>query len=170
MSNKKTEGQTFATAKAAAANFAKEKTKRHRKPTDHLEYDVMQAEALGYGCHYGNYKADHPNTREEFENLTGMKKVEKVDDGKVELHCLQCGATFYVSYLQKNKKYCCDECRQKAQHERAIGRGPAIYCAWCGREIPRGTHRTTYCCNDCLRAADRERSRKRQGGQTNGNP
>ena len=27
---------------------------------DRIEYDVMEAERLGYGIHYGHYKADHP--------------------------------------------------------------------------------------------------------------
>lgn len=31
---------------------------------DNLTRDVLAAEALGYGCHYGDYKADYPNTRD----------------------------------------------------------------------------------------------------------
>lgn len=49
-----------------------------KKPQDHLDYDVMRANELGYGPHYGNYKADHPETLAEYEALSGPK-VEKAD-------------------------------------------------------------------------------------------
>ena len=84
MSKKKTGSAVFATAQPAAANFAAENRKKKHKPQDHLEYDVMRAEALGYGCHYGAYKADHPETKAEFEAETGTVEVKKVDTSKVE--------------------------------------------------------------------------------------
>lgn len=31
---------------------------------DNLERDVVAAMRLGYGVHYGAYKADHPHTRD----------------------------------------------------------------------------------------------------------
>lgn len=160
MSQKKTEGSVFAQAHTAAANFAAEKTTRkRRKPQDHLEYDVMRAEALGYGCHYGKYKAAHPETQAEFERLNGPKQ-EKVDQQKKMRTCPCCGVKFFVSGTNKNKTYCSDDCRQKTQQARAVGRGPALYCVQCGGEIPRRCHRTKYCSEECAREADKARWRK----------
>lgn len=170
MSEKKTGGQVFSNPKSAAANFASEKPKKRRKPADHIDYDVRQAEALGYGCHYGNYKADHPDTKAEYEAATGRVEKVKVAPDRLERACLQCGGKFYATVMQVNKKYCCDDCRQKADQARKVGRGPAIYCARCGGEIPRGSHRTVYCSQDCYYAAQHEREKNRKGGKTNANP
>lgn len=161
MSKQKQGALCFTGSQPAAANFAAEKTqKKKRKPKDQLEYDVMQAEALGYGCHYGRYKADHPNTAADFEALHGKKQAPKADPQKRERTCINCGAKFIVSVSNSAKVYCSDDCRVKAQQARAVGRGPALYCTWCGEEIPRGSHRTRYCCNECGKAAEKERYKK----------
>lgn len=163
MSSKKTGGAVFSTAQPAAANFAAENRKKKRKPQDHLEYDVMQAEALGYGCHYGKYKADHPNTRAEFEELYGVKTLEKVAPDKREKTCPVCGKKFIVGHLNTHKIYCSDECRRKKDEERQRERAqaPAGICLWCGGQITDPTMRSRYCCPGCFCAARRERKRRR---------
>ena len=35
-----------------------------QKNPDNLDLDVRRAQLLGYGIHYGRYKADHPNTKQ----------------------------------------------------------------------------------------------------------
>ena len=164
MSKQKIGSAVFSGAIPAAANFAAEKPKKKRKPTDHLEYDVMQAEALGYGCHYGAYKADHQETRADFEADTGMVEVKKVDTSKVEKKCLHCGGVFYTSGLASKKVYCCDECRLKANAEREAARQKQTNptCQWCGGAIPPNKWRTVYCCPECYAASKRAKARRRR--------
>lgn len=84
---------------------------------DHLAFDAMRARALGYGCHYGRYKADHPETLAEYEAQTGKtKRRPKAPPEKKEMACAHCGSTFYVGVGNQWKKYCCDECRQQANY------------------------------------------------------
>lgn len=160
MSTKKIGGAVFSTATPAAANFAAENRKKKHKPQDHLEYDAMQAEALGYGCHYGEYKADHPDTRAEWESLTGGEP-QKIDSFKTVKQCPACGEKFIVNKTNASKIYCCDDCRRNAEYDRQRKQGRARACEWCGKEIPLGVHRTTYCSNDCYHNAQREKSRLR---------
>lgn len=163
MSKKKTGADIFSAAQPAAANFAAENRKKKRKPQDHLEYDVIQAEALGYGCHYGAYKADHPETLEKFEAETGVVQVKKVDTDRKERKCPQCGATFYTKGLAGYKIYCCDECRQQASAERERERAKVQkgICQWCGGQLPNRS-RTTCCCPECYGAAKRAKARARR--------
>lgn len=161
MSVKKTEGSVFAQAHTAAANFAAEKpAKKRRKLSDHIEYDVMRSNELGYGPHYGKYKADHPDTRAEFESLTGGEP-QKIDSFKTVKQCPAYGEKFIINKTNANKIYCCDDCRRNAEYDRQRKQGRARVCEWCGKEIPLGVHRTTYCSNDCYHNAQREKSRLR---------
>lgn len=163
MSKQKTGCAVFSTAQPAAANFAAENRKKKREPQDHLEYDVMQAERLGYGCHYGKYKADHPDTLAKFEEVTGVKKLEKVAPNKREKVCPVCGVTFVTGNLNTHKIYCGDECRRKADEERKrqLESMPKGICLWCGGEITDTTMRSRYCGPGCFCAARRDRKRKR---------
>lgn len=175
MASKKTEGAVFSQAQPAAANFANEKTRKHRKPQDHLEYDVMRAHELGYGPHYGDYKADHPYTREEFEATAGMVKVKKAQPMEREKKCLQCGAVFFVKQYITNKKYCCEQCRLKAknngQKQRATP-GKTTTCGICGATFTADHHSRIYCSTECYtesqRRRDRERRRKQKEEKKNG--
>ena len=93
-----------------------------QKQMDHLEFDTKRALELGYGCQYGRYKADHPETLAEFEAQTpARKRRPKAATDKKELTCQQCGTVFYVGVGNQCKKYCCDECRQQANYERSKG-------------------------------------------------
>ena len=76
-----------------------------KRKLDHIERDVIAAMKLGYGVHYGHYKADYPHTSDE-EPL----EMEIVPPERVRV-CKQCGKLFVVSSSQHNKIYCDDYCR-----------------------------------------------------------
>jgi hypothetical protein len=81
------------------------------KPRDNIDLDVMDAQRLGYGVHYGNYKADHPYTAAANEarlqparkpsTTTGAKLYKKV--------CPVCNRQFTAQ--RKDRKYCSDRCQ-----------------------------------------------------------
>lgn len=60
------------------------------------------AEKLGYGVHYGRYKADYPNTKDIVvdERIVTPRK------------CPNCGAVFY--HERGNKIYCSVRCQKNA--------------------------------------------------------
>lgn len=97
-----------------AASFAAGRSKR--MPTDALEVDVLRMEQLGYGCHYGNYRADHPHTKAENEAwLEEMKATPKKKPGRVrEAVCKGCGKTFLTD--KKQRLWCDELCRQQHEH------------------------------------------------------
>lgn len=135
-----------------------ERTKQPAPPKTLLDYDMQQAKALGYGCHYGDYKADHPNTRAEFERLTdGVPQEPKLGPGVRERKCARCGGTFYIS-TKHEVKYCSPECKHEAQKERDAAykrKGKMMACKTCGKTFQsyRGTR---YCCAECMNIGQRE--------------
>ena len=74
------------------------------KTIDNLTRDVLEAERLGYGCHYGKYKADHPRTA---ELVCGQ------DDRTVLVACAECGTLFEPA---RNERFCCALCRNRARN------------------------------------------------------
>lgn len=71
-----------------------------RKPLDNLTRDVIAAERLGYGCHYGHYKADHPHI-----------ETEAPEERDPELRaCTECGTLFLPV---RDGRFCCKECRNR---------------------------------------------------------
>lgn len=86
----------------------------HRTPKDSLSMDVLEAERLGYGCHYGHYKADHPHTKEANEaRLCKNRKKQPAPDGRksYERVCPVCGEKFTT--YNALKKYCSDNCKER---------------------------------------------------------
>lgn len=90
-----------------------------KRQPDNLDKDVAMALKLGYGVHYGAYKADHPHTREK-------EPEEILDQSRFGL-CLNCGKRFSKCGRGYRKLYCDDVCRmqyysrieyQKAQERR----------------------------------------------------
>lgn len=69
-------------------------------PIDNLDKDIKMAEKLGYGIHYGAYKADHPHTKE-------MEPEIISEDSQA---CLWCGILFRRERSQR-KIFCSDYCR-----------------------------------------------------------
>lgn len=80
---------------------------------DNIDLDVQDAEALGYGCHYGAYKADHPNTKEDNAPrlAQAMRKRRKRDPKDYDRICPICGREFTAAYRQRI--YCSDKCKMK---------------------------------------------------------
>lgn len=161
--------------KARSSMGSENRRRKSAMPATLLDYDMQRAEDLGYGCQYGRYKADHPNTRGEFESLTGSPARRKVDPGRRECICARCGGRFYnTGHVQK--KYCSPECKKEADNERyrnATAQGHIKPCKTCGKEFLsyRGTK---YCCADCLatgrRVAQQQlREKYKQEGRTHGN-
>ena len=68
---------------------------------DNLDKDIRMAEKLGYGVHYGAFKADYPNTKE--------KTPEQIDPDLQP--CLWCGMLFRKD-PGRRKLFCCDVCRR----------------------------------------------------------
>lgn len=84
-----------------------------KRKLDNIERDVIQAERLGYGCHYGRYKADYPYTREEEEEIP--------EDAPTRI-CEHCGEPFCMIGASHLRKYCSYECCQKAARKQAANR------------------------------------------------
>lgn len=72
---------------------------------DNLDKDVAMAMKLGYGVHYGRYKADYPHTRE--------KEPEVILDESKFGTCLNCGRRFSKVGRGYRKVYCDDVCRMQ---------------------------------------------------------
>ncbi len=68
---------------------------------DNLDMDMIRCKAAGFGCRYGDWKAQNPITREI-----------QADDGIIEKSCLLCGQRFKTK--NKRKIYCSDVCCQNA--------------------------------------------------------
>ena len=75
-----------------------------QKNPDNLDLDVRRAQLLGYGIHYGRYKADHPNTK-QYET----EPPEPQDSLKTRV-CPVCGNRFPIGKRQCCRRYCSDEC------------------------------------------------------------
>lgn len=65
-----------------------------------LDKDIRRAEKLGYGVHYGAYKADHPNTKEP--------EPQEIDP-RVKA-CRHCGRLFREDRGHR-RIFCNDDCR-----------------------------------------------------------
>ena len=141
------------------AAFCNERPVKKAMPKTLLDYDMQRAEALGYGPHYGKYKADHPNTRAEFERLTETAKhahrSEKMGT------CPQCGKQFLRTGLQSRKTYCSEECRIKnnyAKHyEKKSDAGKTVACPVCGTEFVTKNQHHKYCSRFCHQERNRVR-------------
>lgn len=85
---------------------------------DNIERDVVAAMRLGYGVHYGRYKADHPHTKIEPE-------PEEIDVSDIKfISCGYCGKQFspFLEGRSHNSKYCSRECYRNVGRERARSR------------------------------------------------
>lgn len=80
-----------------------------KRKLDNIERDSAMAMKLGYGVHYGRYKADHPHTRSEEPE----KKL--TEDAKP---CVRCGKLFEPRKSGQEQKFCCEQCR--VAHNSAI--------------------------------------------------
>lgn len=84
-----------------------------KRKLDNIERDVIAAMELGYGVHYGNYKADHPNTKEPEE--------DSIPDPEEYGSCRNCGKPFPRRGYRYRKLYCDDDCRLQYNKKLAHG-------------------------------------------------
>lgn len=89
---------------------------------DNLALDAMAAQALGYGCHYGAYKADHPHTYAEREAAGVFDKPKRRQKGYDRI-CAYCGR-YFVGKV-RTAKYCSDICKSAANGAAARARHKA---------------------------------------------
>lgn len=134
---------------------------------DNLARDVRMAEKLGYGCHYGWYKADHPHTADlTDEEILGLpvkrEKKKPVAKGPEMTVCLWCGESFPTSVY--GRKYCNDDCKRNAVEKRKREREKAAVKAAvkkdklrtvCGKLVT-GRGNVKYCSFDCRQVGERE--------------
>lgn len=139
---------------------------------DNLARDVKEALRLGYGVHYGNYKVDHPHTRDEYPEEDPPPKHPP-------RNCRFCGEEFLPT--RGDQIYCTEECRnlmsaKNREHKRKtqpkvrpkLPKGPAV-CPVCGESFYR-TSKSTHkvCCSRSCAAKLRNRQLKEQKTKTEG--
>lgn len=85
---------------------------RCKTPKDNIDLDMAAARRLGYGCHYGHFKADHPYTKDDNEARLAAKPKRAPQERPVyEIVCRGCGKTF--TSPNRLRKYCDDRCKSK---------------------------------------------------------
>lgn len=75
-----------------------------KKELDNLAKDMIRCKKDGFGCHYGDWKFLHPNTK------------EKQDDSAIPngwLICRECGKPFKPR-TKRSQFYCEAECQKRA--------------------------------------------------------
>jgi hypothetical protein len=122
-----------------------------RKP-DNIDKDLAMAEKLGYGPHYGAYKADYPNTREPEPEIVPVTPDKDVYDAV----CPVCGKTF--AKVHGLQMYCCQRCKDDARrrmnrdrYARIMGAISNRICPTCKREFLPVHRSQKYCCDECQR-------------------
>lgn len=122
---------------------------------DNLELDSRRAMELGYGVHYGRYKADHPHTAEDDED-------EEVLWEGYENECFNCGTIFRTT--RRDKVYCCEECRLRHGKKEKKKRPKRTHCPICGQELDAG--KRVYCSRECAYQANLESAKRYMARKT----
>lgn len=98
------------------ARLGIERTRRRKKPLDRLTRDAIAAEQAGMS--YGQYKAQHPHTPEDGDEIEAPEPEPlPTDPGIYERTCIVCGKVFYMRTRARHA-YCGDYCRQFAKSQR----------------------------------------------------
>ena len=125
---------------------------------DHLAWDVARAQRLGYGCHYGRYKVDHPHTvdlwEEEASQTRKPKRKEPELPAEPPKYCLGCGKEFLP---RKNfANYCSVACRKADRARKASAwrrehkpKPADIPCEFCGKVFTQTRKGQKYCSRTC---------------------
>ena len=132
---------------------------------DNLSRDILRAKALGYGCHYGKYKADHPTT------APVKHQEEKELDIPIKI-CRFCGQEFTDGTRNANSRYCNVECyrkanaqrnKLKAQQARGVTAETTRECAGCGKPflLANVNGNNIYCSPECKQQKRHERQREK---------
>jgi len=129
---------------------------------DNLARDVREALRLGYGCHYGYYKIDYPNTADHSVDL-----IPDPEDDEPPARCKHCGKVFIPH--DGHQVFCTEKCR--LDRRRLLGRlskqntkkhafGEAV-CPVCNKTFEKPTPKQIYCGRACA-AVVRNRNRKKK--------
>ena len=129
---------------------------------DNLAKDVAAAQRLGYGCHYGRYKVDHPHTSNR-----SVEVIPEPEDNEPPHRCKHCGKIFKPR--DGHQVFCTEECRQ--DRRRLLNRlnkqdytrkpmGEAV-CPVCNVTFPRLARKQIYCGRACA-AVVRNKTRKKK--------
>lgn len=126
---------------------------------DNLVMDCRRAMELGYGVHYGHYKADHPHTRDTSLDPEPEHKYP-------ERECKNCGEPFWPH--RGDQIYCCEECRNERNRKSETKRpdlARQTHCKRCGAEIVAPKFRV-YCSWECQEAAYKKRGKRQAGAES----
>lgn len=93
-----------------------ERTRRRKKPLDRLTRDAIAAEQAGMS--YGQYKAQHPHTPDDGDEIEAPEPEPlPTDPGIYERTCVVCKKVFYVR-TRARRNYCGDYCERWARAQR----------------------------------------------------
>lgn len=113
-----------------------------KREKDNLDLDSRRALELGYGVHYGRYKADYPHTKDASEEPGKKLPVA---------NCIGCGEEFEKT--RSSRMFCCDDCRRR--YYDGLDKKPANMnrlrlenCQMCGKPI-RDSKMRRYCSQEC---------------------
>ena len=136
---------------------------------DNLVRDAMRMKALGYGVHYGSYKADHPHTSDTRADAAPVT----TDFTRV---CKNCGEVFPLDGRARSVKYCGEFCYRQANNRRAKERArqkagitddDLRVCPACGQEFRLNKRHAS--CRYCSEECRAEMRRMRQWGKRHEN-
>lgn len=127
---------------------------------DQLSIDASNA--IKAGMSYGKYMAMKPRT-------DSPKKPTRLGRS---IACEFCGEQF-VNYRNNDRKYCSDDCRNRACVKRKKEYPKPRTCCICGKEFMATTWRSAYCSEFCVRVGRNERvkeclARKKEEAKNNG--
>lgn len=142
-----------------------------KRVLDNIERDVVAAMKLGYGVHYGRYKADYPHTKADDVTAAVPKPAPEAEE---RAFCVLCGTEFLRSH--GCQKYCSDECRRSATkarwqtyYQRKKTEPRPVVCPECGKTFLPANGRQKYCTHLCTRKANQKKRTQRRREERYGN-
>lgn len=114
---------------------------------DNLDRDIREAKRLGYGVHYGRYKADYPHTREVPLDVARPVKLR---------NCKKCGKEYAYDHTNGLGYFCSESCK-KQHYEKINSEAQRRYrsrlesqtCGFCGNIFKPSRNGQRYCCASC---------------------
>jgi hypothetical protein len=114
---------------------------------DNLDRDVREAQRLGYGVHYGRYKADHPHTKPDPNAQVKAPEIRE---------CRFCGKEYVLDRLSGLGNFCSDNCKlshRRANNAQAVARSrrkkEPRNCKVCGKDFIPSYSGQKYCSRSC---------------------
>lgn len=156
--------------KSEATRLGVERTRKrkNRKPLDRLTRDALAAEKAGMS--YGKYKALHPHTPEEGDEIEPEEEVDekpkpiKLGPNQRLGTCAHCGQPFVLGFKQSNKLYCSSACRIKhgndVKNARRKKPGVPAVCPICGADFVTDHQHRIYCSSECFAESKRRRNKE----------